>query len=450
MSTLDRLRDATPGSLPAPSPASRHWRLDERIVYLNHGSFGACPVPVQRAQQAHRDRMEEEAVSFFCDELFTRLDRTRDAIAGLIGGRPQDYVFLPNATSAVATIMDNCAKGIGLADPRPLGPGDEILVNDHEYPACLNIVERTAEATGATVVKVALPTIPAPGEPKVSADLICEMLLGAVTERTRLCMLSHITSPSGIIMPVDRLVPDLRERGVETLLDGAHGPGAIEFDIEALGAAFYTANCHKWLCAPKGAALLWVRDDVAPRFRPMVFSNYACAPCGTKRRSHFNLEFDYLGTDDYTARLAVADAIDIVPTLGEGVIDEPTWPAVMKHNRDLVMRGRDIVCDMLGVEPPVEDDLIGPLAMVPLPRVGDDRWELLRNRPSIYADALQDRLVERYRVQVPVWLPCAQMGGGMTDGRRFVRLSAQLYNSEAQYELLGRALVEEIKHERGG
>ena len=427
-------------ALPPYAPVSQHWRLDPSIVFLNHGSFGACPIPVQQAQQGHRDRMEAEAVSYFCRDLFPLLDRSRRAIADLIGGQPEDYVFPSNATVAVATIMRNIERGHGLSGGRPLGAGDEILVNDHEYPACLNIVQDAAERTGAVVRTVEIPTVPSDGP--MTQDRFYDLVMSGVTDRTRVCLLSHITSPTGMITPAKRLIRALEERGIVTILDGAHGPGALPLDIEDIAPAYYTANCHKWLCTPKGAAILYVRPDLQQGFRPLTISNYAAAPEGTKNRSRYNLEFDYTGTDDYSARLTIADAIDLVPDLAGR-----SWDGIIEHNRGLVLAGRDLLLERLGMPKAVDDSMIGPLAMVPLPKVEKTLGDRLRARKTVYADALQDALVERHAIQVPVWLPCAQLGGRPFDGRRFVRISAQVYNTIEQYAYLADALVEELERE---
>ncbi len=421
---------------PLRSAVAHHWRLDPQLVFLNHGSFGACPTPVVEAQQGLRDRIEREPVSFFCDELFALTDRARKAIASLTGGRPEDYVFLANATQSVATVMDNAAQGIGLAGGKPLGPGDEILINSHEYPACQNIVRRTAERTGARVVSVDLPWLDLPAP--VTSDRLFELMMSCVTDRTRLCMVSLITSPTGLIMPVSRLAHALRARGVATLVDAAHGPGAIEMDVTRIGADFITSNCHKWLCSPKGSAFLYVRPENQLGFRPMALSNFARAPEGTKSRSKFNLEFDYVGTDDPTARLAIADAVELVPRCAE-----MDWKQIVAHNRALVMRGRDILVERLGMTAPAADELIGPLAVVPLPDVPADRRDRIAKRPTLYSNALQDNLVAKHGVQVPVWVPSAYLGQPF-DGKRYIRLSAQVYNTIEQYAYLADVLAEEL------
>ena len=275
----------------------------------------------------------------------------------------------------------------------------------------------------------------------VTADQLFEIMMSGVTDRTRLCMVSLITSPTGMIMPVDRLAHALRARGVVTLVDAAHGPGAIEMDVTRLGADFITSNCHKWLCSPKGSAFLYVRPEHQHGFRPMALSNYANAPEGTKNRSKFNLEFDYVGTDDPTARLAIADAVDLVPECAER-----SWTEIIAHNRELVMRGRDVLLERLGMTAPASDELIGPLAVVPLPDTPPERRDAIAKRPTLYSNALQDNLVANHGVQVPVWVPSAYLGQPF-DGKRYIRLSAQVYNTLAQYEYLADALIEELEAE---
>lgn len=420
--------------LPQPSPLARHWALDPSLVYLNHGSFGACPRPLLDAQDRYRAMMESDGVRFFCVTLWELLDRSRSALSALIAADPADIVFLPNATTAVATILDNAARGVGIGGP--LAPGDELLTTTHDYPACRFNLRRVAERAGARVVEIPFPTAathPAP----ITADDISEAVLAGVTPRTRLAMLSQITSPSGVVMPIERLCRGLDARGVPTLVDGAHGPGAIDFNLTRLGAAFYTANCHKWLCTPKGSAMLWVRPDLREQFRPMVLSNFADSPGGTLGRNRYALEFDYTGTSDPTAYCCITDATAALPSIAG-----TDWRGIAEQNRSLVLGGRDALCARLGLFSPYADDLIGPMATLDLPPVPGPARAAHAARPTAYADALQDALVEKHRVQVPIWRtgrPNAPFDGG-----RAIRLSAQLYNSIVQFEYLAEALAEEL------
>ena len=429
---------------PQASPLARHWSLDPDIVYLNHGSYGACPARVQQAQSAYRAEMERDAVSFFAERVWSLIDGSRRALAGLLGGDPGSYVFLPNATTAVTTVLENFASGA--VDGTPLGPGDEILMTTHEYPACRFNAHRVAERCGASAVEVPFPTPATHGTP-ISADDIFNAVMAGVTDRTRLAMLSHITSSSACVLPIRRIADALAERGIRLLIDGAHGPGAIGFDLPDLGGAFYTANCHKWLSAPKGVALLWVHPDHHENFRPLVLSNDAHTPAGKHGRERLALEFDYIGTDDYTPMCAVADAVRAFPEILRETEPAADWPAVWARNRALVMEGRSILCDRLGLGPVYADELIGPMVTLLLPRMAEGDRAAHAAKPTIFHDALQDALLANHRVQVPIWRFGAMKKGDPFDGQRCVRISANLYNTAEQYAHLAEALAIELERE---
>jgi len=406
---------------PKPSELMRHWTLDPGVVFLNHGSFGGCPRAVLDHQTELRARMEREPVRWFVEDLTGLIDAARAELAGFVKCRGEDLVFVPNATQAVATIMMNLEP--------TLKPGDELLAPAHEYPACVNILNRAAARTGAKVVRCPVPF------PLASADRAVEALMGAVTARTRVLLISHVTSPSGLVLPVERMVPELERRGIAVIVDGAHAPGMVAgLDVAGLGCSFYTANCHKWLCSPKGSAFLFIRGDRQAGFRPLALSNNAEKP--RAGRKHLLTEFDYVGTTDQTAYLTIPAAMRTMESLVPG-----GWPEVMKRNRELALRGRDAVCRAIGVEAPAPDDMIGCLSTMFLPAHDPDRHARLMARPTRHHDALQDVLISKHRIQVPVW---AVPG----ENRRLIRISAQLYNSMEQYEYLAAALAEEMEAER--
>ncbi len=407
-----------PTALPAPSPFAIHWAHDPGVCYLNHGSFGACPRAVLDAQQRLRQRMEGEGVRFFVEELSPLMDRMRHALGGFVRCPAKDLAPMPNASIAVATVL----AGMDLQ------AGDEILAGSHEYPACMNSLRRLARRTGARIVLVDLPF------PCSSPDAVAEAFLNATTERTRLALISHVTSSSGMILPVERLVPALEQRGVRCLVDGAHAPGMLPWlDVGALGASYYTANCHKWICSPKGSAFLYVRPDLQSQVRPLALSNNAEKP--RPGRDQFLTEFEYVGTQDYTGLLAIADAITFMGSLLPG-----GWSEVMARNHALCAGARARICHALGVEPPCPESMVGSIATIVLPAHEPERHARLMARPTRYHDALQDALVTRWRIQVPVW-------GVPGSERRFLRISAQLYNSPAQYDYLARALAHELAAE---
>lgn len=414
--------------LPRPSEFAKHFQLDPGLVFLNHGSFGATPTVVHDAQRRFMAEIERDPVAFFVERLDSELDKARAALAPILGCSTADFVFLPNATQAIATVFDNLA---GM-----LKPGDEVLANSHEYPACMNNLRKVAARAGATVVVPELPF------PVASADELAAAVLAKVTERTRFALVSHTTSPSGLILPVEKICKALESRGVVTIVDGAHGVGFTPLGIEAYGCSYYTTNCHKWMCAPKGTAVLYVRKDRQQRpyagasgpFRPMILSNMAEKP--KPGRSDFHKEFDYIGTTDMSAIMALVTTAEFLKGILPGGVNE-----LMKRNHALVIQGRDAICRKLGVPVPTPDGLLGSLSTIPLPRHPADLAERLGKRPSRYHDALQDRLLKEWKIQVPLW--SAPPGSP----NRVVRISAQIYNTLEQYEYLATALKEELAAE---
>ncbi|HSF07734.1 MAG TPA: aminotransferase class V-fold PLP-dependent enzyme [Methylomirabilota bacterium] len=378
------------------------WALDPGVAFLNHGSFGACPRPVLEAQQHLREELERSPVRFLARELEGRLAAARAALGAFVGADPDDLVFVPNATTAVNTVLRSLA----------LRAGDELVTTDHTYNACRNALDFVADRADARVSVVRLP-LPVPGEAHV-----IETVLAAVTPRCRLALLDHVTSPTGIVLPIERLVPALAERGVDTLVDGAHGPGMLDLDLRRLGAAYYAGNCHKWLCAPKGAAFLHVRRDRQASVRPLVLSHGANSP--RTDLSRFRLEFDWTGTGDPTAYLTVPEAIRTIAETQPG-----GWPAVMARNRTLARQARGVLLEALGTPPPCPDTMLGALAAVPLP-------DCPRPHPPT-RDALQISLMERFAIEVPVisW-PASP--------KRLLRVSCHIYNRLEEYERLGQAL----------
>jgi isopenicillin-N epimerase len=383
------------------------WPLDRSIAFLNHGSFGACPAEVLRHQAALRAEMEAEPVRFLSRELDVRLDAARAALAAYVGAETDDVAFVTNATGGVNAIL----RSLDFAT------GDEFLTTDHAYGACRNTLDYVAGRTGARVVVATIPF------PVRSPDEIVDVVLAKATSRTRLALLDHVTSPTALILPIERLAAELGRRGVETLVDGAHAPGMVPLDLGRLGVTYYSGNCHKWLCAPKGTAFLWVRRDRHAAVRPLTISHGATAV--RPGRSRFRLEFDWTGTSDPTGWLTVPRAIEYVGNLVPG-----GWPAVMARNHALALEARDLLCEAAGTPPPCPDSMVGSLASVRLP---DGTAPVAWRRP----DPLQARLYDDWRIEVPVmsW-PVAP--------RRLIRVSAQLYNARAQYERLAQALRKEL------
>jgi len=380
----------------------QHWTLDPAITFLNHGSFGATPRVVLDKQTALRAQMEREPVRFFVRELEPLLDDARRTLASFLGADVEGLAFVPNATAGVNAVLRSL----------DLDKLDELLVTNHEYNACRNTIDYVAGLEGAKVVVADIPF------PIDSPDVVIERVLEKVTDRTRLFLIDHITSQTALILPVERLVQELASRGVDTLVDGAHAAGFLPLDLRAIGAAYYTGNLHKWVCAPKGAAFLYVRENRRRSIHPIAISHGANA--SRTDRSRFHLEFDWTGTFDPTAWLSVPAALEFMDSHGG-------WPEVMRRNNALALLARDILCDALGIAPPAPDAMLGAMAAIPLPDGTQN------TAPSLYGDPLQDTLLYEYSIEVPL-VPWPH------PPKRVLRVSAQLYNELGDYEKLAAAL----------
>jgi isopenicillin-N epimerase len=390
---------------PAVEPA--HWPLDPGVVFLNHGSFGSCPRAVLEFQRGVRERFECQPVRFFVRELEGMWDEARGLLAQFLGANADDLVFVPNATAGVNTVLRSLR----------FEEGDELLVTNHEYNACRNALDLAAGQGNARVVVAEVPF------PLCSEEEVVQRIMERVTARTRLALLDHVTSQTGLVLPVQRLIRELEARGVDALIDGAHAPGMVPLNLRDLGAAYYTGNCHKWLCAPKGAAFLCVRRDRQERVRPLVISHGANSP--RTDRSRFLIEFGWMGTGDPSAWLSVPEALRFMGALLPG-----GWPEVMRRNRELALAARNILCKALSIEPPCADELIGSLASLPLP----DATDTTPSQSPLYLSPLQDKLLYEHNIEVPI-IPWP------APPEQLLRISAQLYNSLPQYERLAGALA---------
>ena len=367
--------------------------LDDDVAFLNHGSFGATPRAVLAAQQRWRDLMERQPVAFMGRLLQPGLDAARSALADFIDADPADLAFVENASAGVNSVLRSLT----------FAPGDEILATGLGYPAVLNAARYVAERSGARLVTLELAL------PVADPDAIRGAVGAALTPRTRLAILDHVTSASACVMPIADLIADCRQRGVPVLVDGAHAPGMLALALDRLGADWYTGNCHKWLFAPKGAAFLHARRDRRDGLHPPVISH------GLDKGLH--AEFDWPGTRDFTAWLAIADAVAFHRGLGSD--------AIRDHNRRLAGAMAAELARQWGTEIAVAPSMLGSMASVRVPRVGPATRE--------QASALHDRLIDDYRVEVPVWA----LGDAL-----WLRISAQIYNDRADYERLARAVRE--------
>jgi isopenicillin-N epimerase len=387
---LHRMKLAEPAS-----PLDR-WALSPDIEHLNHGSFGGCPLPVVDAATSLRERLESAPMQFFVLDWQQELDNSRGVLAEFLHAPAERLAFVPNATTGVAIALSSMS----------LQSGDELLTTDHAYRACFNQLTRIARDRGATIriVKIALP---------FDADAIVDAFSAAITRRTKLALIDHITSPTALVLPLDRIVPLLASHDIAIVVDGAHAPGQLALDVDdllAAGVTWYAGNNHKWVCAPKGTGFL-AASDRAPAPNPVITSHGASAEYGPTNR--FHAELDWMGTHDPTPHLAVPTAIATLAEYGNG------WHHIVARNHALALQLRDRLADKLGARKLASDDDIGTMAAVPITLP-----------PNTKALDLEKRLLK------DGWeVPIVDFHAGP-----LVRISAHLYNHADQAEALAKKL----------
>jgi isopenicillin-N epimerase len=389
---------------PKPNRFRRFWGLKPGTVFLNHGSFGACPKPVLALQTELRRELEAEPVQFLWRRYEERLEPARRALAKFVGAPVQDIVFTTNATTGVNAVLRSLR----------LKRGDELLSTNLDYNACRNVLNEVVRQTGAKLVVAEIPF------PLQSADQITDAILRVVTKRTRLALLDHVTSNTALVLPLREIIRALEARGVATLVDSAHAPGMLPLNLRELCPTYYTANLHKWVCAPKGAAFLYVRPDYQEALQPAVISH------GNNRTrlgfTPFQDRFDWAGTFDPTAWLCVPEAIRWMGQLLPG-----GWRELRERNHQLAIQARRILGERFDVEPPCPEALLGAMATIPLPQRFQSR------KASGKIDREQLALYDRFGIEVPF------MRFGEPQ-QRWLRVSAQIYNSPSDYEFLAAAL----------
>lgn len=370
--------------------------LDPSVTFLNHGSFGACPRPVFEALVHWQREVELNPCELLGRRSAALLAEARARLAAFIGASMEHLIFVPNATTAVNTV----------ASSFPLGPGDEVLSTDHEYGACAETWRRICAARGATYREVPIPV-------PFDRETFAERMLAAAGPRTKLVFVSHITSPTALIFPVVELCRRVRERGIATFVDGAHAPGHIPLDVSEVNADFYTGNCHKWLCAPKGSAFLHVRPEHHALLQAPVMSwgyvaEGSTAPMavdGYTGTTILERRLQWQGTRDIAAWLSVPAAIDFQA--------QHDWPAVQRRCHAIARDALHRLSSRFGLSPLSGDDDYAQMVAIPVPHTD--------------AESLRRRLYDESRIEIPVT---------QHDGRTFMRLSVQAYNDAADIDRL--------------
>jgi isopenicillin-N epimerase len=385
------------------SNLARHFLLRDDVVFLNHGSFGACPRPVFETYQAWQLELERQPVAFLGRDLSERTKVPRVALSAFLGTTSENIVGLVNATEGLNIV----AQSLDLKE------GDEILTTDHEYSALEKTWAYVARRTGAKIVTVKVPM------PLVSEAAFTNTLVEAMNERTKVLFLSHITSPTALVFPIERPIAEARKRGIWSVIDGAHTPGHIPLNLDAMGVDFYSGNCHKWLMTPKGSAFLYVRPELQGMINPLVISHGWTADSklpdakGAFGNSPFIDELEMQGTRDPAAWLSVPSAIDFRK--------EHDWTRVAADCRDLAQETARRLQALTGLEPLSTPEFCAPqMVAMPVPEIGE---------PAEFAK----ELMARYAIEIPVF---------KWQDHHIVRVSVQGYNSKAQMDILIDALTE--------
>ena len=392
--------------LPSYSKHIEHWSLDRNMVFLNHGSFGATPTKILELQQKYIYQMEAEPVRYMIRELEPLWWEAKEKTAHFLGANPSNLVFVKNATMGVNTILHSLN----------FESGDEVLTTNHAYGACMNTLHQYAKIKKFNVVVASIPF------PFKDEEEIIEALVQKITAKTKLLMIDHITSATGTIFPIEKIIKLFEEKGIEVLVDGAHAPGMIHLELEKMGASYYVGNCHKWICSPKGSAILHVRKDKQEKIHPLQYSHIHDRKNGSD--DEWSAQFFWPGTDDISAYLCVPEAIKYMGNmLG-------SWEELRNNNKQLIVNARNLLSKTLSTDLPVPEKNIGFISNILI-----GKGEL----PEKYFNnitLLQETLFQKYKIEVPIFV------FNKDNPRLWVRIATQVYNSMEQYEYLAEAIMD--------
>ncbi len=382
----------------------REWRFPDGVTYLNHGSFGPSPIRVQNARQEWSATLERQPMDFYLRQMELAIDGTVNKLSEFVGVKADGLIAVDNATVG----MNIVARSI------ELNPGDEILTTTHDYGAVLRLWRSACRDAGAEL-KVQHVDLPVS-----SSDEIAETIVGGITARTKLLIVSHVTSVTGTIFPVQEICRRAHEKGVPVCVDGPHAIAMIPLAIRDIGCDFYTASCHKWLCGPFGSGFLYVDSRYRRQVKPSIIS-WGGSVSG--RQPHWKDEFNWLGTRDPAPFVAVSTAIDVLRECG--------LEAFRGYTHALARYARARLVDVTGLEPLIPDgpEWYGSMISLPLAEGGE------MDQVQGYRDPLQDRLWENHRIEIPImhW-----------QGRRFIRVSCHLYNCPQHVDYLAECLAKEL------
>ncbi|KAF4987750.1 hypothetical protein FGRMN_10174 [Fusarium graminum] len=387
------------------------WQIRKDILYLDHGAFGACPKSVTQKQNDIRQWIEDSPHAFFERSYVEALESSKKALADFIHADPRDMTLLPGATHGLNVVIQS----------QRFTQNDEILTTNVAYSSVRMVLDHVAERDGARVVVVEVPLL------VDSPEDVMQRILAGVTPRTRLAVIDHIPSRTGLVLPAKTIVRELDALGIDTLVDGAHAPGSIALDLDDIHAAYYVANCHKWMCAPRGSGFLHVRRDRAETIKPLVIARSPYV-IGKSERSSLEHNFGWMGTYCPSAILSLPASIHHLKTVVPG-----GHGGLVRRNHELAVRARRIVCHAIGVAIPCPDTMIASMATIPLPESPEPEQEGML--------PIQQALWKDHGIVIPVY-------SWPSYPKRVIRLSVQAYNHLDQYHKLANCLRMVLCNER--
>jgi isopenicillin-N epimerase len=375
------------------------WLLRDDITFLNHGSFGALPKRVFEEQADWRRRIEAEPIEMIARRRIELLQVAKQKIADFVHADPNDFGFVTNATDGINAVLRSMR----------LRAGDELLTTSHVYNAVRKAMQYVSGGCGATYREVDVPL------PVTSSDQIAERVLSGLSNRTRLLVIDHVTSPTALVFPIRRIIAECNARKIDVLVDGAHVPGMLPLDIPSLGASYYTGNLHKWAASPKGTGILWVRKDRQADVHPLIVSHHY--------GEGFVAEFGWQGTRDLAAWLAAPAGLSFMAELG--------FDRIMSHNHAMAAWVQRMLCKRWNAQPisPVDGSLLGSMASIRLPG-------RLRELTESQGLELNQRLYSEFKIEVPIMV---------WKGHVLTRPCCQVYNTPGEYERLADVVSELAK-----
>ncbi len=391
-------------SFPKPSSFSQYWNLRKDIVFLNHGSFGANPKFITEKQKEYIDLLESEPVDFSVRQWYPLYYDNKKALAEFAGTSEHNIYLVPNTTIGINHILHNMNDS-----------EKQWLTTNHGYGACLHAFNKIGERKGNEITKVNIPF------PLHDESQILEAIQHGIGPRTSIAMIDYISSATGIVFPIKKIIDLLHSKDIRVIVDASHAPGMVDFVLDELGADYFVANCHKWICSPKGSAFVYVHPKHQKEYKPVFYSFYN--DWDIDREAHWSNQFIWEGTKDYSAYLCIKDALEYLPSLVSG-----GWDEIKQRNKSLALEGATLLAEKLEVELPVPKSMLGNIVTIPL---WDDKI------PSInfnYYTEVKNILYDQYKIEVPCFFfPQAP--------KQYFRISAQLYNSIEQYAYLADSLL---------